>query len=68
MTRHSEPQGDQFVTDADLDRFEGIADPIYRSTAIADAASKYLVSDLGQWIVRLVAEVRRLRERERDVR
>jgi len=45
----------------DLDRYERIADPIYRSTHVAEQASKYLVSDLGQYVVRLVAEVRALR-------
>lgn len=54
----------QFVTDADLDRFEAIATPMYQSTREAAGASKYLVSDLCQWIVRLVAEVRRLRRSE----
>lgn len=57
-------RGQQFVTDADLDRFEAIATPMYQSTREAAGASKYLVSDLCQWIVRLVAEVRRLRRSE----
>lgn len=71
MAIHSErinPTGDepgvQFVTDADLDRFESIATPIYQSTFEAGKASKYLVSTLGQWIIRLVAEVRRLHRAE----
>ncbi|PRB08599.1 hypothetical protein CQ047_12015 [Microbacterium sp. MYb72] len=57
-------RGAQFVTDADLDRFESIATPIYQSTFEAGKASKYLVSTLGQWVIRLVAEVRRLRRTE----
>lgn len=56
MTMHSEG-----ITDADLDRFEKVAEPIYRSTATAGEVSRFQVSDLGMWVVRLVGEVRRLR-------
>lgn len=49
------------ITDADLDRFEKAAEPIYRSTATAGEMSRFQVSDLGMWVIRLVAEVRRLR-------
>lgn len=52
------------LTDEYLARVEGIAQPIYRSTAEAGKDSKFLVSDLGQWVVRLVEEVRRLRAAE----
>lgn len=48
------------LTDADLDRFETTAEPIYRSTVEAAKASKFLVSTLAQWVMRLTAEVRRL--------
>ncbi|MFF7293193.1 hypothetical protein ACFY9N_11745 [Microbacterium sp. NPDC008134] len=53
--------GEQFVTDVDLERFEAKATPIYRSTVVAGKASRFQVADLGQWVIRLVAEVRRLR-------
>lgn len=48
------------LTNADLDRFETTAGPIYRSTFEAAKASKFLVSTLAQWVMRLTAEVRRL--------
>jgi hypothetical protein len=48
------------LTDADLDRFETTAVPIYRSTVEAEKASKFLVSGLAQWVIQLTAEVRRL--------
>jgi hypothetical protein len=63
-TPTDDERDERFVTDADLDRFEATATPIYRSTFEAERASKFLVSDLGQWIIRLVAEVRRLRRSE----
>lgn len=61
MTKAHDERGKRLVTDADLDRIEATATPMYQSTRDAAGASKYLVSDLCQWIVRLVAEVRRLR-------
>lgn len=61
MSMHSEG-----ITDADLDRFEKVAEPVYRSTATAGEASRFQVSDLGMWVVRLVAEVRRLRTQLAD--
>lgn len=48
------------LTDADLDRFETTAAPIYRSTIEAEKASKFIVSDLAGWVTQLVAELRRL--------
>lgn len=51
-------------TEAELDRFEDTALPLYLSTREAGKASKFLVSDLSQWVCRLVDEVRRLRDLE----
>ena len=64
MTTAHDERGKQFVTDAELDRFEAIAMPMYQLARETAGASKYLVSNLCQWIVRLVAEVRRLRRSE----
>lgn len=52
---------DSAITEANLARWEEFAEPIYRSTVTASQASKYEVSGLGQYVVRLIAEVRRLR-------
>lgn len=44
-----------------LDRFEELAEPAYRSTVEAGNLDRFTVSDLGGFVLRLVAEVRRLR-------
>ena len=56
------------MTEADLDRFERAAEPAYRSTAEAGKLDRFTVSDQAGFILRLVAEVRRLREENERLR